>query len=141
MVVRVWIVIERTLGRTLLRPNLEGRELLERRQIVAAACVDHLLRRRRRRQIHKEALRGRLVLAELPDAPEGRQEGSKPSLRADREAVRPALLGDLWSVALGDRPGARRVHDQRALPGDQHLVVAGIVPGCDVSRQELLEFL
>jgi hypothetical protein len=47
-------------------------------------------------------------------------------------------------VALGDRPGARRVHDAGALAGNEPTVVAGVVPGVDlgrVHRHQLLEIL
>ena len=86
--------------------------------------------------MQQQALGRRLVLAEVPDAPEVRQERREAALRARREAVRPALLGDLRRIALGDRPGARRVHDQRALARHQPLVVGGVVPGRRVGRQE-----
>ena len=64
--------------------------------------------------MREQALGRRLVLGEAPDAPEVRQERREAALRARRDAVRPALLGDLRRVALGHRPGARRIHDQRA---------------------------
>ena len=51
----------------------------------------------------------------------------------------PALLGDLRRVALGDRPGARRIHDQRAAARDQPLVVGGIVPRRRIRREEFCE--
>ena len=84
----------------------------------------------------EQALGRRLVLAEVPDAPEERQERREAALRARRHAVGPALLGNLRRVALGDGPGARRVHDQRAAAGDQPLVVGAIVPSGRIRRKE-----
>ena len=136
MVVRVGIVVERALGRPFLGPGLEVGQLLERRQIVAGAGRHHLLGRGARREMPQQALGRRLVLAEVPDAPEVRQERCKASVRAGREAVRPALLGDLRRVALGDGPGARRVHDQRTVAGHQPLVVGAVVPGRRIRREE-----
>src|SRR5260370_35947481 len=51
VIVDIRIVVERALGRALLRPGLERRELLERGQIVAAARRDHLLGSRRRGKV------------------------------------------------------------------------------------------
>ena len=48
--------------------------------------------------------------------------------------MRPALLRHLRVVALGDRPGARRVHDARALARNEPAVVAGVVPGEHLGR-------
>ena len=84
--------------------------------------------------MHQQALGRRLVLAEVPDAPEERQERREATLGSGREAVRPALLGDLRRIALGHRPGARRVHDQRALTRHQPLVVGSVVPRRHVAR-------
>ena len=56
--------------------------------------------------------------------------------------MRPAFLRHLRVVALGDRPGARRVHDARSLAGNEPAVVAGIVPGVNlrrIHRHQLLE--
>jgi len=47
-------------------------------------------------------------------------------------------------VTLGDRPGARRVHDARSLTGNEPAVIASIVPGVNlwrVHRHQLLEIL
>ncbi len=48
----------------------------------------------------------------------------------------PQLLGDLGRVALGHRPRAGRVHDQRALARHQPLVVRGVIPRRHIGRQE-----
>ena len=50
--------------------------------------------------------------------------------------MRPALLGDLRRVTLGDCPGAGRVHDHCALAGNQPLVVIGVVPSRYIRGQE-----
>src|SRR5216684_6240941 len=42
MVVRIWIVEERPLWRTFFGPCLQGGELLERRQVIAAARLNEL---------------------------------------------------------------------------------------------------
>jgi hypothetical protein len=55
--------------------------------------------------------------------------------------VGPALLGYLRIIALGNRPGARRVHDAGTLAGDEPAVVAGVVPSVDFGRIERHEFL
>ncbi len=72
------------------------------------------------------------------------RNGAKRPFGPDREAVGPALLRDLRRVALGNRPGARRIHDHRALAGHQPFVVRGVVPGRHIRRQEgdqlLVEF-
>src|SRR5262249_47624615 len=75
------------------------------------------------------------------DAPEVGYERRITAVRAGRHAVRPQLLGHLRGIALGDRPGARRVHDQRALAGDQVLFVRRVVPRRRVWRQPLRELL
>src|SRR4029453_7137303 len=136
VVVRIRIVIERALGRRPPGPGLEGGELLERRQVVAARRDHHLLGRFRLAHRGQQALGRRLVLAEAPGAPEERQERTEAAGRTGREAVRPTLLGDLRRVALGDRPGRRRVHDEGALARHQPLVVGGVVPRRRVFRQE-----
>ena len=46
----------------------------------------------------------------------------------------PAIRRHSRIIALGDRPGARRVHDARALAGDEPAVIAGIVPGVNFRR-------
>ena len=92
-------------------------------------------------RVQQQALGCFLVLGELPDAPIIGKEGRKPSLRADREAVRPALLGNLRRVALGNCPGARRIHDQGATARNQPLVVGGVVPRRRIRRQECHQLL
>src|SRR4029077_21138865 len=92
VIVRVWIVVERALGRPFLGPGLERRQFLERGQVVAARRRDQLLDRRRLRQREQQALGGRLVLAEAPGRPEVRQERREAPFRSRREAVPPALL-------------------------------------------------
>src|SRR5258707_6046396 len=103
MVVRIWIVIERPLRRAFFRPGLQGGELLECWQVVAAARCHELLNRSGLRQMDQQALGGFLVLGEIPHTPEIWKERRKAALRTDREAVSPALLRDLWRVALGYR--------------------------------------
>ena len=49
----------------------------------------------------------------------------------------PAILRHRRIVALGDRPGARRIHDARAFAGDQPAIVAGVVPGVNLGRIDL----
>src|SRR3546814_15438068 len=70
-------------------------------------------------------------------SPEIRQERREPPARTLRHAVRPALLGDLRRIALGDRPGARRVHDHRGIARDPALVVRRLVPRRQVLPQHL----
>src|SRR5258708_31362931 len=141
MVVRIWIVIERPLWRAFFRPGLQGGELLECWQVVAAARCHELLNRSVLRQMDQQALGSFLVLGEVPDAPEIRKERCKAALRSRRKAMRPALLGDLRRVTLGDRPGAGRIHDQCALSGKERLVVIGVIPGRDASWQQGDELL
>src|ERR1700737_2544548 len=113
----VWIRVmkERALRRSFLGPCLQRGELLECRQVVAAARRHQFLDRSRLRQMHKQALCRLLVLGEIPDAPEIRKERCKAALRTYREAVSPALRRDLRRIAFGNGPCARRIHDQRAL--------------------------
>src|SRR6476660_2669819 len=115
MLVRIWIVIERPLRGAFFGPGLEGGELLERRQVVAAAGRHELLNRSGLRQMCRQALCRLLVLGEAPDAPEVRKERGKPAFGSCGEAMRPALLRDLRSVAFGNGPCAGRIHDQCAL--------------------------
>ena len=122
--------------RPFLGPGLERREVGESRQVVTAARRHHLLGSRLLAEEDHQALRRRLILAEVPGPPEERQERPEPAGRTGREAVRPALLGHLRRVTLGDGPGAGRVHDQRTLARDQPLVVRGIVPRRCIVRQE-----
>src|SRR5260370_34451335 len=119
MFVGIWVVKEGPLGRAFLSPRLQGGELLECWQVVAAARCDQFLDRSRLRQMSQQALGRLLVLGEIPDGPEVWKERCKPALWSRREAVRPALLGDLRRVAPGDCPGAGRIHDQCALSGKQ----------------------
>ncbi|TMJ46463.1 MAG: hypothetical protein E6G84_14350 [Alphaproteobacteria bacterium] len=107
-------MIQRSLRRLFLRPGFKGGEIGERRQVVAAARSHQLFDCRRLREMHQQALCRLLVLAERPDSPEIGDAGCKPALRARGHAVGPALFGDLRRITLGHRPGARRVHDQRA---------------------------
>src|SRR5438128_9840157 len=136
MLVRIWVVVERPLRGAFFRPRLQRRQLLERRQVVAAAGCYELLNCSRLRQMDQQALGSFLVLGEAPDAPEVRKEGSKSTFGSGREAVRPALLSDLRRVTFGDCPGAGRVHDHCALAGNEPLVVIGVVPRCYVRGQE-----
>src|ERR1700730_444308 len=106
MLVRIRIVEERSLWRAVFLPDLEVRLFFERRQIVTTTRYHHLLDRRGLRQIDKKALGRFLVLGEVPCGPEIGKERRKPAFRSRREAMRPALFGDLWCVALGDGPGA-----------------------------------
>src|ERR1700693_2553011 len=112
MVVRIWVVVERPLWRAFFGPCLQGGQFLERRQVVAAAGCNKLLNRSRLRQVDQQALRGLLVLGKGPCGPEEGEVWGKAAIRTPREAVAPALLGDIRRVALGNRPCARRIHDQ-----------------------------
>src|ERR1700731_1293589 len=118
VVIRIWVMEERTLRRPFLGPCLEGGELLERGQVITAAGCHKLLNRSGLRQMDQQALGGFLVLGETPNAPKIRKEWSVPALGSCREAVRPALLGDLRRVPLGYGPGAGRIHNQCALAGN-----------------------
>src|SRR5882672_6219860 len=102
MLVRIWIMVECPLRRAFLGPRLQGRQFFERRQIVAAAGRYKLLDRSRLRQMYEQALRGCLVLGEVPCGPEEGGERRKPAFRSRREAMRPALLGHLRRITLGD---------------------------------------
>src|SRR5215510_15877729 len=137
MVVRIGVVIERALRRTLLTPGLEGYQVGKRRDVVALAGFHHLLRRLRRGQMPQQGRGGRLVLAERPRAPEERQEGPEPTLWPGRHTMMPTLLGHLRRIAHRYGPGAWRVHDQSALARHQPLIVGGIVPGRRVLRIKL----
>ena len=86
--------------------------------------------------MHEQALSCFLVLGEIPGGPEEGQVGREATLRPGREAMGPALRSNIRRVALGHRPGARRVHDQRSPAGNQPLVVRRIVPCGRIRRQE-----
>src|SRR5438093_8126418 len=86
--------------------------------------------------MREQALSGFLALRECPNGPEKRHVGSEAALWSRREAVGPALFGNLRCVALGNSPGARRIHDQRAPAGNQPFVIGGVVPRRYVRRQE-----
>src|SRR5262249_11668709 len=73
VVVRIGIVVERALRRPFLSPGLQRREFRKGRQVEAAARRYKLLDGRWLREMHKQALGGLLVLAEVPNAPEERQ--------------------------------------------------------------------
>src|SRR5258708_34717043 len=119
----IWVMDEGAVGRSRLSAYLRGGEFLKRRQVVAAAGRHKLRNRFRLRQMDQQALGSFLVLGEVPDAPEVRKERSEPAFGTHREAVRPALLGDLRRVTFGACPGAWRIHDQGASAGNQPLVV------------------
>src|SRR5579872_2189853 len=120
--VGIRIVVERALRRPYLGPGLELGHIRIGREVVPAARRDEFFDGRRLRQMDEQALGRLLVLAEAPQAPEVWQERREPPLWAGRKAMGPALFGNLWCVALGDRPGAGRVQDHRALTGDQNFV-------------------
>src|SRR5258706_12467812 len=115
MVVWIWIVIQRPLRRAFFGPCLQGGQFFEGRQVIAAAGGNKLLNRSRLRQVDEQALRGLLVLGEVPRGPEERQERCEASLRSVWERMGPALFGYFRRVALVDRPGTWRTHDHRAL--------------------------
>src|SRR5258708_13335694 len=115
MVVRIWIVVERSLWRAFFGPCLQGGQFLERRQVVATAGCNKLLNRSRLRQVDQQALRGLLVLGKVPCGPEEGKEWGKAAFRTQREAVGPALLGDIGRVAFANRPSARPIHHPSAL--------------------------
>src|SRR5262245_47987002 len=73
VVVWVRIVVERALRRPFLGPGPQRREFGKGRQVKTAARRHKLLDGRWLREMHKQALGGLLVLAEVPDAPEERQ--------------------------------------------------------------------
>src|SRR4051794_30353820 len=129
------VVEEGSLRRTFLRPDREIAEFLVYRYVIAAACVDQRLDRRALRQEGKQAFRGRLVPGEFPDPPEPGYARLDTSFRPLGRRKGPELLGDLWRVAHRDRPGGRRVEDQRALARNQVSVVAGVIPGEYLLRQ------
>src|SRR5258706_15147384 len=101
MVVWIWIVIQRPLRRAFFGPCLQGGQFFEGRQVIAAAGGNKLLNRSRLRQVDEQALRGLLVLGEVPRGPEERQERWEASLRADLEAMGPAVVCYLRPVPLG----------------------------------------
>src|SRR6202140_3474003 len=82
-----------------------------------------------------------LVLREIPHRPEKGDERGRATLRTRREAMSPALLRDLRSIAFGNGPCTRRVHDQCTLARDQPFVVGGIVPRRRVWRKESHQLL
>src|SRR5215510_1763345 len=80
VIVWVRIVVERALRRPFLSPCLQRREFSKRRQVKAPARRHELLDGCWLRQMHKQALGGLLVLAEVPNAPEkkGRHGAKRP---------------------------------------------------------------
>src|SRR5262249_55871944 len=131
------IMIERPFRRPRVSPGLEVHQIGERGQVKAAAGLDKPFRGGWLRQVGQQAFGRRFVLAKRPDTPKEREEWTKAPFRARRHAMRPALLGNLWGVALGHRPRARWIHDQRTPTGDEPFVVGGVVPGRRVCRKEL----
>src|SRR6185295_2269324 len=117
------VVVERALWRAFLGPGLEVVQFRESRYVVTLARRDQLLDGRTLRKMQEQALGRGLVLGELPDAPEIRQIWFIASLWPARRREGPELLGHFRGIALGDCPGAGRIHDEGALAGDQRLVV------------------
>ena len=100
MLVGIGIVEQRALRRPFLGPGLQGRQLLERRQIVAAAGRHELLDRRRLRQMRRagswplpcswrSSRRPRSKAGTARSVPSG-QPGSRGSSIARRPAARRA---------------------------------------------------
>src|SRR4249920_1198234 len=129
MIVAIGVVIERALRWPRVGPGLEVHQIGERWQVKAAAGLDKPFRGGWLGQVGKQALGRRFVLAKRPDTPKEREEWTKAPFRARRHSMGPALLGNLWGVALGHGPRARWVHDQRTLTRDQPFVVGGVIPG------------
>src|ERR1043166_10051457 len=94
MVIGVRIVIERALRRLRFRPAPQRRKVLVGRQVISAAGDHQLLNRQRLREMHEQALGSFLVLGELPDGPEERNERREATFWACWEAVSPALSGN-----------------------------------------------
>ena len=131
------VVIHGTFGRLDLLPDLEIPHALERRDVVTDARINQLLDVLALQEMREQALARRLVLGEAPQRPQEGQERRIAPLRALGHLDGVQLLADLGIVALRDRVGRGRVHDQRALAGDDVLVVGGIVPGEDIRRHDL----
>ena len=117
-------------------PRCSRLKTREGRQIDSPLAATSCSMARGCERCSKEALGRCLVLAEVPGAPEERQTRCEASVGARRHAMRPASLGDLRCVPLGDGPGARRVQDQRTAAGDQPFVVGGVVPGRCIRGQK-----
>src|SRR5262249_41244302 len=126
------IVVDRAVGRLDLAPGVEVVIALERRQVVADRGLHQLARLLLLGGGLQQLLGRRLVPRERPQAIEERQLADEPAGGAARHVVGPALLRHFQVIALGDRPGARRILDAGALAGDEPAVVAGIVPGVDL---------
>src|SRR4029079_16011085 len=112
-------------------PGVEIVHALERGRIVADRGCEKLGDRFLLRDVQQEVLPCSLILGELPQAVELRELSDETAVRALRHRMRPALLRHLRVVALGDRPGARRVHDAGALARDYQAGVPGILTLAD----------
>ena len=122
-------------------PGVEVVHAPERRQVVTKRRLHQFGDLRLLRDKEQKILCRSLVLREAPQAIKLRQLPDEAALGATRHRMRPAILRHFGVVALGDRPGARRVHDARALAGDEPAVVAGIVPGVNVGRNHSHQLL
>jgi len=89
-----------------LGPCLQGGELLERRQIVAAARRDQFLDRCRLRQIRQQAL-GASLFWRIPDAPEIGKEWRAKRPLSDH--------GEPMASSIAPRFAGRRVGTAHAL--------------------------
>src|SRR4029078_3740944 len=86
------------------------------------------------RHVKEDIFARQFVLREAPQTVELGKLPDETSLRAFWHGVKPDVLRDFWIVALGNGPGAWRIHDARALAGDDPAVVAGIIPRVDLGR-------
>src|SRR5262249_14844404 len=115
---------------------------LDRRQLVSGGSREERARLLFLREKLKYLLGRRLVLRERPDAVEERQLTNEPPRRPARHVVGPALGCHLRVIALGNRPGARRVLDGGAFAGDEPAIIARVIPSIDfgwIERHQLLE--
>ena len=135
------IVVHRALRRLDLGPDLEVVQLLVGRDVVARDLVVTLLDLFRLHQVLDQLLGRGLVGAELPDAPEEGCRRHETALRTGRRGEGPAVRRHLRRIALGHRPGRRRIGDQRALAGDQRPVVRRVVEAARLAGQVLDELL
>src|ERR1700722_4244701 len=103
------IVVDRALWRLDVAPDRQGRNRFERRNVVAYDRGGERLHLFALRHILDEFLARCLVLREGPHTPEIWTMRHQPSLRATRIGEGPAILGHLWRIALGHRPGRGRV--------------------------------